>query len=54
MSGQAPTSLPTVKNGGDATQQGWILGFAALTPDEIIAGCSKLVTLFSGYGQNAR
>lgn len=40
--------------GGDATQQGWILGFAALTPDEIIAGCRKLVTLFSHYGQNAR
>lgn len=30
---------------GSASQQGWILGFAALTPDEIVAGCDKLLRL---------
>ncbi|MGK3141437.1 PLP-dependent aminotransferase family protein [Pantoea sp. C2G6] len=30
---------------GPDRQQGWILGFAALTPDEIVAGCDKLERL---------
>ena len=30
---------------GPMPQQGWILGFAALTPDEIVAGCEKLSEL---------
>lgn len=33
--------------GDNALQQGWMLGFAALTPDEIVAGCDKLVRLLS-------
>lgn len=28
---------------GPASQQGWMLGFAALTPDEIVAGCDRLL-----------
>lgn len=33
---------------GPARQQGWILGYAALTPDEIVAGCDKLHGLLAG------
>ncbi|WP_256852709.1 PLP-dependent aminotransferase family protein [Pantoea sp. Fr+CA_20] len=40
--------------GDSAPQQGWILGFAALTPDEIVAGCDKLVRLLSaGSSRNS-
>ncbi|KAF6665702.1 PLP-dependent aminotransferase family protein [Pantoea sp. EKM101V] len=35
---------------GSASQQGWILGFAALTPDEIVAGCDKLLRLLQREG----
>ncbi|WP_313653851.1 PLP-dependent aminotransferase family protein [Pantoea sp.] len=30
---------------GSTAQQGWMLGFAALTPDEIVAGCDTLLAL---------
>ena len=33
---------------GPARQQGWILGYAALTPDEIVAGCNKLCGVLAG------
>lgn len=39
---------------GPAWQPGWLLGFAALTPGEIVSACDKLVTLLSRSGQNAR
>ncbi|WP_312830409.1 aminotransferase-like domain-containing protein, partial [Pantoea anthophila] len=35
---------------GSASQQGWILGFAALTPDEIVGGCDKLLRLLQREG----
>lgn len=35
---------------GHASQQGWMLGFAALTPDEIVAGCDKLLRLLQREG----
>lgn len=31
---------------GPASRQGWMLGFAALTPEEIATGCAKLAKLF--------
>jgi GntR family transcriptional regulator/MocR family aminotransferase len=34
---------------GDARQSGWLLGFAALTPGEIVSACDKLVMLLSRY-----
>jgi GntR family transcriptional regulator / MocR family aminotransferase len=39
---------------GETRQPGWILGFAALTPGEIVAACDKLVMLLSRDGQSAR
>jgi len=30
---------------GSTAQQGWMLGFAALTPDEIVTGCDTLLAL---------
>ncbi len=35
-------------------RQGWILGFAALTPDEIVAGCDSLVRLLSRSASRQR
>ena len=35
-------------------QPGWLLGFAALTPGEIVSACDKLVTLLSRYAQTTR
>lgn len=35
---------------GPVAQQGWIVGFAALTPDEIVAGCEKWLTLLREEG----
>ena len=35
-------------------QAGWLLGFAALTPGEIVSACDKLVTLLSRYAQTSR
>ncbi|MDI9220061.1 PLP-dependent aminotransferase family protein [Pantoea sp. EA-12] len=39
---------------GDTKQAGWLLGFAALTPGEIISACDKLVRLLSRYAQTPR
>lgn len=39
---------------GNTSQKGWILGFAALTPGEIVSACDKLVMLLSRYGQTTR
>ena len=36
---------------GPTTTPGWILGFSALERAEIVAGCDKLVQLFSRYGK---
>lgn len=36
---------------GEARLSGWILGFAALTPGEIVSACDKLVTLLSRFAQ---
>ncbi|WP_336778081.1 MocR-like pyridoxine biosynthesis transcription factor PdxR [Pantoea sp. USHLN256] len=38
----------------DARQSGWLLGFAALTPGEIVSACDKLVTLLSLHAQTSR
>lgn len=35
---------------GPPRQQGWLLGYAALTPDEIVAGCDKLRWLLAERG----
>lgn len=35
---------------GPSSQQGWMLGFAALTPDEIVAGCDTLLRLLQREG----
>ena len=35
---------------GSSSQQGWMLGFAALTPDEIVAGCDTLLRLLQREG----
>lgn len=35
-------------------RQGWLLGFAALTPDEIVAGCDSLVRLLSRSASRQR
>lgn len=35
---------------GPVSEQGWMLGYAALTPDEIVAGCDKLRWLLAGKG----
>ncbi|HBZ15969.1 PLP-dependent aminotransferase family protein [Pantoea sp. BRR-3P] len=39
---------------GEAQQAGWLLGFAALTPGEIISACDKLVTLLSHDAKTSR
>lgn len=39
---------------GEVQQAGWLLGFAALTPGEIVSACDKLVTLLSHSVQTSR
>ncbi len=39
---------------GAVQQPGWLLGFAALTPGEIVSACDKLVTLLSPPAQTSR
>ncbi|ORM63143.1 GntR family transcriptional regulator [Pantoea rodasii] len=39
---------------GSPPQSGWMLGFAALTPGEIISACDKLVTLLTRHAQTSR
>ena len=39
---------------GNTSQKGWILGFAALTPGEIVSACDTLVMLLSRYAQTTR
>lgn len=40
--------------GDEPRQSGWMLGFAALTPGEIISACDKLVKLLSRDAQTSR
>lgn len=56
LAAQAGLQLPRLSPlyTGDIRQPGWLLGFSALTPGEIVAGCDKLAKLFAADAQSAR
>ncbi len=56
LAAQAGLQLPRLSPlyTSDIRQPGWLLGFSALTPGEIVAGCDKLAKLFAADAQSAR